>query len=111
MYEDGYFKRGIDHYETKRVAEECPLLYRIWMLKEIARVRDEDKIRPDYLQIFRFSLMEKDGKQVQKIVHSQEKPEYEKTFYFAVEGKGLDGKIYIIDDGARYATTIFAEEY
>ena len=111
MDEQSYFKDGIKYYQTKRVNETCPLLYRAWMIKELERVRDKKKLHMDYLQIFKFSLSEVDGKVMQKVTHVQEVPEYERTYCFEAEGEGLEDKLYIIDDGAGYATILYADEY
>ena len=86
MYERGHFQDGIHFYETKRVAETCPLLYRAWIIKEMEMIKKEGKIPLDYLQIFRFSIVDRNGKKVQKIVHEQEQPEYKKIIYVEPEG-------------------------
>ena len=66
----------------------------------------------DYLQIFRFSKRkgeENEWKQV--IIHEQEVPKYKAEYEFAcVDGNYVEGKVYVIDDGA-YATMLWAEEY
>lgn len=106
-----YFGKNIKIFQSKRVSEECPFLYRVWMLKEITRLREEEIMALDYLQIFKFSLVEKDGKILQEIIHSQEVPEYSRIYYFEPVENGISAKFYIIDDGADYATIIFADEY
>ena len=111
MDEQSYFQKGIKYYQTRSVAATCPFLYRVWIIKELERARDAEKLSMDYFQIFKFSVLEKDGRRMQKIVHSQEVPEYERTFYFEPEGEGLNCKIYVIDDGQDYATILYAEEY
>lgn len=111
MAEEKYFQKGISYFQTKRVSESCPFLYRVWMFKELERVRNEEHLLMDYFQIFRFSLEDRNGKVLQRVEHEQEQPPYKKTYYFEVEENGLQDKIYIIDDEAGYATMIFADEY
>ena len=61
----------------------------------------------DYLQVF--ELSEYDG--MQKIVHSQEMPEYKMEYLIKLQGAPIFvGKIYVIDDKT-HSTMLKAEEY
>ncbi len=64
---------------------------------------DEPK---DYLQVF--DLSEENGKQ--KIVHSQEQPEYKKEYLFETGTPFLCAKIFVIDD-VTHSTMLFNYEY
>ena len=64
-----------------------------------------DKPR-DYLQVF--DLSEENGKQ--KIVHSQEQPEYMKEYLFETDTPFLCAKIFVIDD-VTHSTMLFNYEY
>lgn len=99
-----------ERYETKGINERMPLEYRILMWEMIRQAGKTHKL--DYLQIFRFSKRkgeENEWKQV--IIHEQEVPEYKAEYEFvSVDGNYVEGKVYVIDDGA-YATMLWAEEY
>ena len=99
-----------ERYETKGINERMPLEYRILMWEMIRQAGKTHKL--DYLQIFRFSKRkgeENEWKQV--IIHEQEVPKYKAEYEFAcVDGNYVEGKVYVIDDGA-YATMLWAEEY
>lgn len=93
-------------YATAGVQNLIPLTTQmlLWMMVDTMEVP-----RKDYLQVFRLSNV--DGKQ--KIVHSQEIPEYEKEHTFDasyIEAETVETKIYIIDDGD-HTTMLLAEEY
>lgn len=63
----------------------------------------------DYLQVFDLSIKVKDGKKFQKIVHSQEVPEYRKEYIIEFD-RPIEKKIFVIDDGD-HSTMLLAEEY
>ena len=61
----------------------------------------------DYFQVF--ELSEYDG--MQKIVHSQEMPEYKMEYLIKLQGAPIFvGKVYVIDDKT-HSTMLKAEEY
>lgn len=64
----------------------------------------------DYFQIFEFEVAEIDGKKVQKIIHKQENPEYEKEHTTILQGNGFNGRVWVIDD-VDHSTMLFPEEY
>ena len=61
---------------------------------------------PLLLQVF--DLSEENGKQ--KIVHSQEQPEYKKEYLFKTGTPFLCAKIFVIDD-VTHSTMLFNYEY
>ena len=99
------FNVGKSRYETKGINERLCLDYRITIWKLIEKLSKEVEL--DYLQVFEFSIEE--GK-VQKIRHSQEVPEYEKTYIVPMVDDGIEGKVFVIDDG-KYSTMLWADEY
>ena len=60
----------------------------------------------DYLQVF--TCTESDGKQ--KIIHSQEEPEYRREYLIKTDAPFFVGKIFVIDDET-HVTMLLAEEY
>ena len=116
MMEQKYFKEGIDRYVTKGVNEEIsPLLqYILWTMIENAK----EEIELDYFQIFELDFQDsgksitksEQDKRIQIIKHSQEQPEYSKTYEIPVK-ETIKCKIWVIDDGGGYATMLFPEEY
>ena len=87
---------------TKGVAEKVNPLLQVFMWKCI----DDMPIRQDYLQVFKGSIY--DGKQ--KIIHTQEVPEFEREYLFLADAPFFVGKIFVIDDET-HSTMILAEEY
>lgn len=89
-------------FVTSGIAEKVPLELQVTMWNMIDTM-DEQK---DYLQVF--DLSEENGKQ--KIVHSQEQPEYKKEYLFKTGTPFLCAKIYVIDD-VTHSTMLFNYEY
>ena len=89
-------------YCTRGISSEVPLLMQIilWGLIDSMEVAEKD-----YLQIFRLSA--ENGKQ--KIIHTQEQPEYSKEYLFPSE-EPITAKIFVIDDET-HTTMLLAEEY
>ena len=90
-------------YVTSNVASDIPteLQFILWTMV------DSLKIEKDHLQVFRLS---NEGRK-QKIVHSQEQPDYKKEYTIdSAIWEPVTAKIYIIDDGD-HSTMLFAEEY
>ena len=89
-------------YATRNIMTDIPteLQFILWTMV------DSLKIEKDYLQVFRLS--NEGGKQ--KIVHSQEQPDYQKEYMIDSASEPVTAKIYIIDDGD-HSTMLFAEEY
>ena len=63
-------------------------------------------VRKDYLQVF--ELSEENG--MQKIVHSQEEPEYKREYLIKTDVPFLNAKIFVIDDET-HCTMLFNYEY
>ncbi|OAA83568.1 DUF960 family protein [Clostridium ljungdahlii] len=99
---DRYMTCGIKH----DINEKNPVTFLLlWNLIDEMEV-DENK--KDYLQIF--VLRAKfDKKNLQEIVHMQEKPPYKKVHRYFTEIP-IDAKVYAIDDG-EHSTMLLAEEY
>lgn len=89
-------------FVTSGIAEKVPLELQMIMWNMIDTM-DEPK---DYLQVF--DLLEENGKQ--KIVHSQEQPEYMKEYLFETDTPFLCAKIFVIDD-VTHSTMLFNYEY
>lgn len=89
-------------YATRGVTTTVPLMLQIilWNLIDSMEVAEKD-----YLQVFRLSA--ESGKQ--KIIHSQEQPDYCKEYLFPSE-EPITAKIFVIDDET-YTTMLLAEEY
>ena len=86
---------------TRGVAENIPIPLQLLMW-EMIRTLPVDK---DYLQVF--SLSEKDGKQ--RIIHTQEEPEYEKEYVLNLVPV-ITGKVFVIDDKT-HSTMLMNYEY
>lgn len=71
---------------------------------------DSMDMEQDYLQIFKLIPVNINGIMVQKIIHTQEKPKYEKIIILNRLTLPINAKIYVIDDG-EHSTMLFAEEY
>ena len=81
-----------ERFCTCGVNEEVPIVLQCMMWNMIDTMEVESK---DYLQVF--ELSEYDG--MQKIVHSQEMPEYKMEYLIKLQGAPIFvGKIYVIDD-------------
>ena len=88
---------------TRGVNSEVSLLLQLFMWQCI----DEMQVPKEYLQVFQLTL--EDGKQ--KIIHSQEVPEYKREYLLNIADTPLFiGKIFVIDDGD-HSTMLLASEY
>ena len=94
-------------YITCGIGHEIPDEIQFWLWIMIDNLRTINNIEVDYLQVFRLS--NQDGKQ--KIIQSQEQPEYRNEILIAVICQPVESaKIFVIDDG-RHSTMMLAEEY
>ena len=89
------------HYITCSVANNIPLLLQIIMWELINQM----PVDKDYLQVFSLSCA--DGRQ--KIIHTQEVPEYSKEYVFNTDNP-ITAKIFVIDDKT-HSTMLLANEY
>ena len=84
------------------MANTIPKLLQIIMWELINNLPVDSR---DYLQVF--SLSEKDGKQ--RIIHTQEEPEYEKEYVLKLTPI-TTGKVFVIDDKT-HSTMLMNYEY
>ena len=87
---------------TRGVDSEINLLLQIFMWQCI----DTMPLIKDYLQVFR--LTAENGKQ--KVIHSQEEPEYKREYLINSDAPVFIGKVFVIDDET-HSTMLLAEEY
>ena len=97
----GIFIFNNQKFITRGVAENIPIPLQLLMWEMIHSL-PADK---DYLQVF--SLSEKDGKQ--RIIHTQEEPEYEKEYVLNINPI-TTGKVFVIDDKT-HSTMLMNYEY
>ena len=95
-----------DRYITKGISDTIPefLQITLWYVLETMTIKEKD-----YLQIFELSEIIKEGKLKQKILHSQEQPEFKEEFIITTK-EPITEKIYIVDDES-YATMMLSSEY
>lgn len=94
-------------YITCGIANKIPDEIQLWLWMMIDNLRTNNDIELDYLQVF--WLSSQDGKQ--KIIHSQEQPEYRNEILVALLCQPVkQAKIFVIDDGG-HSTMLLAEEY
>ena len=89
------------HFVTCGIDEKIPPLLQVIMWELINQM----PVDKDYLQVF--SLSSNNGRQ--RIIHSQEIPEYKKEYVLNV-GKPVTEKIFVIDDQT-HSTMLLAKEY
>ena len=95
-------------YVTRGVNEEVDVRLQLIMWSMIDKLKDEENVELDYLQVFR---IRKEGKNI-VISQSQEVPEYSCTYEIELEDIHIDDeiKLYVIDSG-EYSTMLFPSEY
>jgi len=76
----------------------------IWYMIESMEVAEKD-----YLQVFELKTETANGKSMQRLIHTQEQPEYKNEIVFAATTP-VTAKIYVIDDKT-HSTMLLAEEY
>ena len=101
------FKKD-NRYVTRGVNDEVDIRLQLIMWSMIDKLKDEESVEVDYLQVFKIR------KEENKIVisQSQEVPEYSCTYEIELEDVQLDDeiKVYVIDSG-EYSTMLFPSEY
>ena len=101
-------KRGVKYiFENQKfitcgVANTIPKLLQIIMWELINNLPVDSR---DYLQVFSLSP-DING---QRIIHSQENPDYKKEYVFNLD-TAVVGKVFVIDDGT-YSTMLMNYEY
>ena len=89
------------HFITCGVERTIPPILQCIMWELINQM----PVDKDYLQVFSLSC----NKGKQKIIHSQEEPEYEREYVFDT-GTAITEKIFVIDDET-HSTMLLANEY
>ncbi|WP_372663795.1 DUF960 family protein [Cohnella sp.] len=94
-------------YVTNGIRDSLPpsMQNMLWYMIETMQVEDGK----DYLQVFQLEGIMVDGKLKQRIIHTQEQPEYRKEYALSVKQIKSE-KIYVIDDKT-HCTMLLAEEY
>ena len=88
-------------YSTRGISETVPILTQIILWNCI----DTMKTEKDYLQVFKLTAKD----HTQHVTHSQEEPDYKRTFTFPTD-EPITAKIFVIDDET-HSTMLLAEEY
>ena len=88
-------------YITRGAADKVP----VWLQRLIWFAVSED-YEKDYLQVFEAKTVNGET----TLIHSQEEPQFKKTYSLKVVDEPVDLKIYVVDDGL-HITMMLAEEY
>ena len=101
------FKKD-NRYVARGLNEEVDIRLQLIMWSMIDKLKDEESVEVDYLQVFK--IRKKDSKVV--INQSQEVPEYSCTYEIEIEDIQIEDeiKVYVIDSG-EYSTMLFPSEY
>ena len=101
------FKKD-NRYVTRGVNDEVDIRLQLIMWSMIDKLKDEESVELDYLQVFK---IRKEGEKI-VINQSQEVPEYSCTYEIELEDIHIDDeiKLYVIDSG-EYSTMLFPSEY
>ena len=88
------FKKD-NRYVTRGVNDEVDIRLQLIMWSMIDKLKDEESVEVDYLQVFK--IRKKDSKVV--INQSQEVPEYSCTYEIEIEDIQIEDeiKVYVID--------------
>ena len=97
-----------NRYVTISVNEKVDIRLQLIMWSMIDKLKDEESVELDYLQVFK---LRKEGNKI-VINQSQEAPKYSSTYERELEDIQLDDeiKVYVIDSG-EYSTMLFPSEY
>lgn len=99
-----------NRYMTKRVSEEvsAELQWLIWdILDSFVNNREPDGV--DYLQIFRLSVASIDSINTQRVIHSQEQPQFQEMAIFEVD-QPMEATLYAYGE-KDHTTLMFSEDY
>lgn len=93
-------------YITQGIKTNIPTFvqYILWHLIETMNIGQKD-----YFQVFQLEGVFLEGRLQQKIIHSQEEPNYRKEYTLFTK-KIVYNKIFVIDDET-HCTMLLAEEY
>ncbi|APC38886.1 DUF960 domain-containing protein [Clostridium estertheticum] len=97
-----------NRYMTKGIQQEIPLELQLFMWNCIDKLKEQEN-KVDYLQVFEITEHRADDIFYQIIEHSQEVPEYNKT-YKVCSKKVVNAKVFVIDDET-HSTMLLAQEY
>ena len=102
------FKKD-NRYVTRGVNEEVDIRLQLMIWSMLDKLKDEENVELDYLQVFR---IRKEGKKI-VISQSQEVPEYSCTYEIEIEDIQIDDeiKLYVIDNGFEGSIILFPWEY
>ena len=102
------FKKD-NRYVTRGVNEEVDIRLQLMIWSMLDKLKDEENVELDYLQVFR---IRKEGKKI-VISQSQEVPEYSCTYEIEIEDIQIEGeiKLYVIDNGFEGSIILFPWEY
>ena len=102
------FKKD-NRYVTRGVNEEVDIRLQLMIWSMLDKLKDEENVELDYLQVFR---IRKEGNKI-VISQSQEVPEYSCTYEIELEDIKIDDeiKVYVIDSGEEFSTMLFPGEY
>lgn len=110
MKKEKMFSSSKNRYITQGALMLIPLEYQTMMWTYIEDLGKE--IGLDYLQVFDFHFDDSDEKnKIQKVIHRQEVPEYEKEYIVDMkDNEGICAIVFVIDDSA-HCTMLLASEY
>ncbi len=94
-------------YITKGFQNNIPVETQLILFNLLDSVKNSHE--NDYLQVFDLSIEPHNRLNLQKIVHSQEKPIWSKTVFYPLKDL-VTAKIFVIDDGDHH-TFLLANEY
>jgi len=94
-------------FVTRGVVDTIPLEVQMFLWSLLDGLIAKRVVEMDYRQVFELSG-EEEGKQ--KIIYSQEMPEYQTTYQFDNVVSPLNRKLYIIDNST-YVTMLLCNEY
>ena len=102
------FKKD-NRYVTRGVNEEVDIRLQLMIWSMLDKLKDEENVELDYLQVFR---IRKEGKKI-VISQSQEVPEYSCTYEIEIEDIQIDDniKLYVRDNGFEGTIILFPWEY
>ena len=104
-----YFYEPKETYMTRGIAENVDGYLLLKCIELLNGLKDKG-IKPDYLQVYRFSYNQETN--VLTVRHTQEQPDYENEMSFAVPDgiTPYEGKIYCMDELTHYIF-LEADEY
>ena len=98
-----------NRYVTISVNEKVDIRLQLIMWSMIDKLKDEESVELDYLQVFK---LRKEGNKI-IINQSQEVPKYSSTYEIELEDIQIDDeiKLYVIDNGVEGSIILFPWEY